>query len=417
MEAMHKSFHYIDNSLCVEDVPAEKLAQRFGTPLYVYSQDALLSNLRSFQEAFRGTNCLICYAMKANSNGSIVRLIAEKGSGMDVVSGGELITALRAGVPPERIVYSGVGKTAEEMELGIRRKILLFNAESGHELVCLNRIAERLKMMVAVSLRVNPDIDPETHPYISTGREEHKFGIPIAQVLNHFLMSQTLRNLVFVGLHVHLGSQITSFSPYRRMLNKLLKLVDDLDQAGYSIHYLDAGGGFGIPYQKGQKVVEVKKIAGLLRPAVQKRGLKLLLEPGRSIVGDAAILLTQVLYVKTGASRTFIVVDAAMNDLIRPALYNAYHEVIPLERRRTRTVLADVVGPVCETADFLARNRRIQTCSPGDYLAVIDVGAYGFSMASNYNGRMRPAEVLVQHKTARLIRKREQYSDLFRNEI
>lgn len=411
------SIGYKKGRLFVEEIAVEDLATEHGTPLYVYSRGAIVRNYGAFVKAFSKIPHLICYAMKANANRAILRVLAGEGSGADVVSGGELHQAIQAGIPPEKIVFSGVGKTDEEIDLGIRQGILMFNVESGDELIRISRVANRLKQIVSIALRINPDVDAGTHPYIATGQSEHKFGIPLAKIPYVLSTANSLKNVQMVGLHVHLGSQITRLAPYRRAFWKILEMVDDLQGSGRKITHIDLGGGFGIAYKHTEKVLQASQLAELVQPALLKRRLRLILEPGRSITGDAGILVTQVLYLKEGMRRTFLVVDAGMNDLIRPSLYQAYHEIVPVRRRKVPVMLADIVGPVCETGDFLARGRRVQRCESGDLLAVMNAGAYGFSMSSNYNGRRRPAEVMVDGNESRLVRKRETYDDLTRTEV
>lgn len=411
------SIGYKKSKLFVEEVAVEDLAREHGTPLYVYSQGAIVRNYGAFVKAFSEVPHLICYAMKANANRAILKVLAREGSGADVVSGGELHQAIEAGIPPEKIVFSGVGKIDDEIELGIRHRILMFNVESGEELNRINGVARRLKRKVSIALRINPDVNPETHPYIATGQSEHKFGIPLRKIPEVLSIAISLKNIQLVGIHVHLGSQITKLAPYRRAFRKILEMVDDLLAKGLKITHIDIGGGFGIPYKQVEKGLQPEQLATLVESELRKRQLQLILEPGRSITGDAGILVTRVLYVKEGLKRTFIVVDAGMNDLIRPSLYQAYHEILPDRRRKASAIVADIVGPVCETGDFLARGRRIQLCESGDLLVVMNAGAYGFSMSSNYNGRRRPAEVMVDGKGSRLVRKRETYEDLSRTEV
>lgn len=408
---------YKNGRLLFDGMSVEDLAEEYGTPLYVYSRGAIVRNYAAFETAFSKIPHLICYAMKANGNRAILKVLAKEGSGADVVSGGELHQAIQAGIRPEKLVFSGVGKTDEEIDLGIRQRILMFNVESGDELIRISQAANRLKRKVSIALRINPDVDAGTHPYIATGQSEHKFGIPLRKIPDVLATANSLKNVQMVGIHVHLGSQITRLAPYRRAFRTVLAMVDDLQRNGRRITHIDLGGGFGIAYKHAEKGLQAGQLAELVQPALQKRQLRLILEPGRSITGNAGILITQVLYVKKGMRRTFIVVDAGMNDLIRPSLYHAYHEIVPVRRRKVPVTLADIVGPVCETGDFLARGRRVQRCESGDLLVVMNAGAYGFSMSSNYNGRRRPAEVMVDGNGSRLIRKRETYEDLTRTEV
>jgi diaminopimelate decarboxylase len=402
--------------LYAEDVPLTQLADEFGTPLFAYSRNAIIRNFVSYERAFRPVPHLVCFALKANSSGAILRTLAELGCGADVVSGGELYRAVRSGIPAQRIVYAGVGKTASEIGEAIRRKILVLNVESEQELLLIDEIAEALRRVACVGLRVNPDIDPQTHPYISTGLRRHKFGIPMQKAIGLYRLAARMKNIRIVGIHMHLGSQIQEPAPFREALERVLSLVDELSSRGIHIRYLDMGGGAGIPYVPAGKAVTPRALAKAILPLLRGRKLQLILEPGRSIVGDAGILLTRVLYCKKSGRREFVVTDAGMNDLIRPSLYNAHHEVQPVVRRNCETMIADIVGPVCETADFLAKSRRIERVQPGDLLAVMNAGAYGLSMSSNYNSRPRAAEVMVDGDRCSLIRKRETFRDLVRGE-
>lgn len=395
-----------------EDVPLARLAQRFGTPLYVYSQNTLLSHYRKIEQAFSDLKPLICYSVKANSNLSILRLLAGQGAGLDIVSQGELTRGLAAGVPPERIVYAGVGKTEAELEAALAAGILMFNVESEPEARLINQVAGRLRIQARVAFRVNPDVDAGTHHYITTGTKENKFGLSIPLALNLFRASRRLRHLKPVGLHVHLGSQITTATPYLQALKRLGQVVKDLRRGGFEIEYFNLGGGLGIIYNE-ERPQTANEFAQAVRPLLQPLRCRLILEPGRFIVGNAGVLLTRVQYVKAGHAKTFAIVDAGMNDLIRPSLYGAYHQILPVSRRRGgKAALTDVVGPICESGDFLGKDRRLPALASGDLLVVRSAGAYGMAMASNYNSRPRPAEVLVSGKRARLIRRRETYADL-----
>ncbi|MDH5203679.1 MAG: diaminopimelate decarboxylase, partial [Nitrospirota bacterium] len=358
---------------------------------------------------------IICFAIKANSNSSILRLFGKNGGGADIVSGGELYTALKAGIPAKKIVYAGVGKTEEEILFALKSKILMFIVESENELREIDRVAGIIKMKAPVALRINPDIDPETHPYIATGLKKHKFGIPIDDALENYRIASKLKNINVIGIHKHIGSQITKVSPFVDALKRILILMDKLIAYGVKIEYLDVGGGLGISYRNEEPPVP-KDLAKNLIPLLKNRQVTLIMEPGRSIVGNAGILITKTLYLKEGEDRQFIIVDAGMNDLIRPSLYDAYHHIIPVTRRKRRKVFVDVVGPICESSDFLAKDREIEGVKQGEYFAVMGAGAYGFSMSSNYNSRPRPAEVMVKGRKHSLIRKRETYSDLIRND-
>ncbi|MEW6571570.1 MAG: diaminopimelate decarboxylase [Nitrospirota bacterium] len=408
-------FHYRSGQLYAEDVPLKSLAEKYGTPLYVYSCNTLLRHLRAYSDAFNHYPHIICFAVKANSNIAIVRLLAKNGGGADIVSGGELFVALRAGIPAKKIVYAGVGKTEDEIRFALKSKILMFNVESEDELMEIDRIAGRMKMQASVALRINPDIDPETHPYIATGLRKHKFGIPIENALEYYKLARGLSNIRITGVHKHIGSQITKVSPFVDALKRVLLLIDELSLQGVDIKYLDVGGGLGIPYKDEEPPVP-RDLAKSLIPLLEGRKLSLIIEPGRSIVGNAGILLTRVLYLKTGAEKEFVIVDAGMNDLIRPSYYGAYHHILPVVKRRRDKILCDIVGPICESSDFLARDREIGKVKRGEYLVVMSAGAYGFSMSSSYNSRPRAAEVMVRGREHFLIRERETYEDLIRKD-
>lgn len=408
-------FQFKGKELFAEDIPVKRLAQKFGTPLYIYSQRTIERHVNAYREAFRDTGHIICYAVKANSNLSILRLLGRMGCGADVISGGELFRALRAGIKPERIVYAGVGKTESEIRYALKSGILMFNVESSEELKEINRIAGTMKKKAPVALRVNPDIDARTHPYISTGLKKHKFGIPMDEALENYLLARELKNIEIIGIHKHIGSQITEVRPFVDALKSILLLLDELHSRGIKIKYIDMGGGLGIPY-KDEEPPHPSELAGEVKKLLKGRNLTLIVEPGRSIIGNAGILVTKVLYHKKTKEKNFIIVDAGMNDLIRPTLYGAYHEIVPVERKNSEKIITDIVGPICESGDFFAKDREIETPEQGDFLAIMSAGAYGFSMSSNYNSRPRAAEVLVKGKRAVLIRKRETYQDLIRGE-
>jgi diaminopimelate decarboxylase len=405
--------------LYCEAVALESLAARHGTPLYVYSAAMIRARVKAFARAFRSIPHTLCYSVKANSTLAILRLVAGEGAGFDVVSGGELQRVLRVGRKnASKVVFSGVGKTAAEMELALRSGILLFNIESASELNLLSATATRLKKRAAVAVRVNPDVSAKTHPYISTGLHQHKFGVPIPEALTLYARAAKQPYLTVAGVSVHIGSQITDVGSFQAALERVADLVRVLRKQGHDIRYIDAGGGLGISYEgaqgnfKNQISAYAKAVLGPLR------GLKLhlLLEPGRSIVGPAGVLLTRVLYRKTNNRKRFLIVDAAMNDLLRPSLYGAYHEIVPVSRESRKTEITDVVGPICETGDFFARDRELPLVSEGDLLAILDVGAYGSVLGSNYNTRGRAAEVLVNGAKARVIRRRESVQDQMRLE-
>jgi len=408
-------FKYHRNELFAEDVAVKALAEKYGTPLYIYSYNTLLRHFRAYSDAFNDYPHIICFALKANPNISILRLFAKYGGGADIVSGGELYKALKAGIPSQKIVYAGVGKTEEEIHLSLRSKILMFNVESEDELREINRIAGIMRRKAPVALRINPDIDPETHPYIATGLKRHKFGIPIEDAVEHYRIASSLKNIKVIGIHKHIGSQITKVSPFVDALRSILLLMDKLNAEGLSLQYLDIGGGLGISYKDEEPPVP-DDLARNLIPLLKGRKLTLIVEPGRSIAGNAGILVTRVLYLKKGEEKEFAIVDAGMNDLIRPSLYSAYHRILPVIRKQRSAVLYDVVGPICESGDFLAKERELKEIERGEYLAVMGAGAYGFSMSSNYNCRPKAAEVMVKDREHFLIRERETYYDLLRNE-
>ena len=408
-------FAYKDNRLFAEEVAIADLATRFGTPLYIYSARTLRRHFRVMDEAFAGTDHLICYAMKALSNLSVLKLFAAMGSGFDIVSVGELMRCLRAGADPRKIVFSGVGKTDEELKAAIEAGILMINVESGPELHRVAYVAGRARRRAPVSLRVNPDLDPGTHPHISTGHRDSKFGVPLAQVHEYYAEARALPDLDLIGLSTHIGSQITDTAPFIEAANKVAIIVKALRESGVALRYLDLGGGLGIPYQE-EPPPPSEYAAALLGP-LRGLGLKLIIEPGRVLVGNAGALVTRVLYLKETDVKRFVVIDGAMNDLIRPVLYEAYHRILPVERRASAPVVtADVVGPVCESGDFFAREREMPEPRDGDLLAVMSAGAYGFVMASNYNSRPRAPEIIVDGAEAHLVRERESFDDLVRGE-
>ncbi len=399
-------------------VSLSDLAQRFGTPLYVYSAQTIRSRLQTFRRAFDGARHTVCYSVKANSNLAILRLLARLGCGFDVVSGGELERVLRADrAAAQRVVFSGVGKTRDEIRFALRSGILLFNVESESELMVLADCARSLRVTARMALRVNPDVPAKTHPYISTGLHEHKFGIPIKDARRLYRGVAGVKYLQAAGVSVHIGSQITDTSPFAATMQRVAELVETLRDEGHRIEYVDAGGGLGIDYRNPSDfTARAGRYAKALLSPLRQLKIHLLLEPGRAIVGPAGVLVTRVLYRKKNGGKSFLVVDAAMNDLLRPSLYDAYHEIVPVQSGSKNSETVDVVGPVCESGDFLGRNRRLAKMQEGDLLAVLDTGAYGMALASNYNSRPRPAEVLVDGTSVKLIRKRETISDLLRPE-
>jgi len=397
-----------NDSLYLEGVSLKKLAEEFGTPLFVYSASYIKDRIRTYREAF--PQALICYAVKANFNPEIVKIIGEEGAGADIVSGGELVVALKAGVDPSKIVYAGVGKTLSELELAVSKEILMFNVESRDELYILDSIANRLGKKARIAIRVNPDVNPLTHPYISTGLRKSKFGVDISQAKEEYKLARSLKNIEVVGIHCHIGSQILDIAPYKEAVLKIVNLYRELMKEGFNIRYIDIGGGLGIKYKPEEVEPSPFDLAKEILPILGEVEAHLILEPGRSVVGNAGILIAQVLFLKDKGIKHFVVVDAGMNDLVRPSIYGAYHHIVTVEKKDRAYIIADIVGPICETGDFLAQDRRIEFLEKGEYIAVLSAGAYSFSMASHYNMRPRPAEVLVEKGSYRLIRKREDYN-------
>jgi diaminopimelate decarboxylase len=408
-------FVYKGSELYCEEVPVSKIAKDVGTPFYLYSHATLRQHFRAFDGAFSDISHLTCFAMKSNSNLAILRLFALEGGGADIVSGGELYRALRAGIEAKKIVYSGVGKTIEDIEYALRSGILMFNVESTQEITLLNEIAGRMGKEASVAIRVNPDVDPETHPYISTGLKENKFGIDIAKALEDYTLAAGLKHLRVAGVSCHIGSQLTRVSPFVDALQKLKELITKLREAGIGIEYLDLGGGLGITYNK-EEPPHPREYADALKKGLDTKDLIVVLEPGRVITGNAGILVTKVLYVKSIPEKNFVIVDAAMNDLIRPSLYGSFHGIEPVRLSERKRIMGDVVGPICESTDFLAKNREMVAFETGDLMAVMSAGAYGFSMSSNYNSRPRAAEVMGKGDKYYVIRDRETYDDLVRGE-
>jgi diaminopimelate decarboxylase len=409
-------FGYRDRSLYCEAVPLAELARKAGTPCYVYSASAILENFRAYDEAFGATPHTVCYAVKANSNLSLLRMLSDQGAGFDIVSGGELFRVRRAGGNPSRVVFSGVGKTADEITAALEAGIHSFNCESEPELALIDALAHRRGVQARIALRVNPDVEADTHVYISTGRLAHKFGVNIGDAEAMYERAMRYENLLLEGVSCHIGSQLLNTAPVFEAVDRVLALVERLRDRGLPIREVDLGGGLGVAYQPEDQAPSTAEFVRTLCSKVEGRGLHVTIEPGRSIVGAAGILLTRVLYRKSSGDKEFVIVDAAMNDLIRPALYGAHHEIMPVRQGAERTIVADVVGPVCETGDFLARGREMAEALPGDLLAVCTAGAYGFTQASNYNSRPRPAEVMVEGSAWRIIRERETYDDLVHGE-
>ena len=409
-------FEMKNGTLYVEGVSVKELAQRYGTPLYIYSTATLKRHYQAFDSAFDAVPHLTCYSVKANSNLAVLRLLASLGAGMDIVSGGELYRALLAGVPAERIVYSGVGKKAPEIAQALNAGILMFNVESVQELIRINDVARDLGKKAQVSFRINPDVDPKTHPYISTGMKKNKFGLNIESALDAYAMARDLPAIEPVGIDCHIGSQLTTIEPFLEALDKLLAFYEKLKGMNLDIRYLDLGGGLGIPYNE-EEPPHPKEFGAALTKALAGIPLKVVLEPGRVIVGNAGILVTEVLYTKQTPSKSFVIVDAAMNDLVRPSLYGSFHRIEEVEPQGRGAQDVDVVGPICESGDFLAKDRMLPEVRQGELLAVYSAGAYGFTMSSNYNTRTRAAELLVDGENVTVARRRETFESLVAHEI
>jgi diaminopimelate decarboxylase len=408
-------FHYRNDDLYCEDVPLRELAREVGAPCYVYSHATLVNHFTVFDRGFVGAPHLTCFAMKANSNLTILRLLGSLGGGADIVSGGELFKARKAGIPADRIVYSGVGKTPAEIDYALKENILMFNIESSQELEAIDARAGMLGARARIALRINPDVDPGTHPYISTGMKKNKFGIDIDHAFHEYERASKLRNVEITGVDCHIGSQLTEVAPFVDALKRLRVLIERLKSIGIEIKYLDLGGGLGITYDQ-ETPPHPHEYAQAILTELENLPCTLIFEPGRVIVGNAGILLTRVLYTKKGAAKQFVIVDAAMNDLIRPSLYGSYHHIQPVERKTKQTQVVDVVGPICESGDFLARDRELPAVQAGDLLAVMSAGAYGATMGSNYNSRPHPPEVLVKEDRYYVIRRRQTWEDLTRGE-
>ncbi len=417
--------HYRDKELYCEDVPLADLAEEFGTPLYVYTKGQILENLRAIQAPLQEPDHIVCYALKANSNPAILQLLAAEGAGADVVSAGELYLALESGFPPDKIVFAGVGKREDEIEYGLQNDIFSFNAESVQELQLISLVAMRLGKKARVALRVNPDIDAQSHPYITTGLKENKFGISAHEALEAFRYAATLPSLEVSGVHTHIGSQITRIEPFLDAAKFLADLVSRLREAGIAIQHIDVGGGFGVQYvnaitheglplELGDSAPPpLSQFIEQVLPTLQATGCSIWFEPGRSIVANAGVLLTRVLYTKENGVKKFVIVDGGMNDLLRPALYHAYHQIVPVKIETYEHEKVDVVGPICETGDFFARDRLLSKTKRNDLLAVLTTGAYGFVNASNYNARPKPAEILVNGEKVRVVRERQTLEQLF----
>lgn len=414
---MH-DFEYRHGQLYCEQVPVSRIAKELGTPCYVYSHATLVRHFRAYDHAFANIPHVIAFAMKANSNLAILRLMAKEGGGVDIVSGGELFRALKADVPASKIVFAGVGKASDEIRDALEADILMFNVESPAELQAIQEVARSVGKKARVALRINPDIDPKTHPYISTGLKKSKFGIAADRAMQEFALAASLSHIEVVGVHAHIGSQLTEITPFIEALKKVVGLIETLKARGIGIRYLNIGGGLGITYSD-EKPPLPHDLSNAILPLVRDLGLTLVMEPGRVIVGNAGILVTKALYLKEGETKSFIIVDAAMNDLIRPSLYGAYHDIRPLDESAGHRAKhqVDVVGPVCESGDFLAKDRMLPAVKPGELMAVMSAGAYGFVMASNYNSRPRVPEALIKGDEIHVIRARETYDDLIKGEM
>jgi diaminopimelate decarboxylase len=408
-------FQVRKNLLHCEDVPVDAIAREVETPFYLYSYGTMERHYRVFDSAFKSVPHLVCYSLKANSNIALIRIFGRLGSGADVVSGGELFRALRAGIPPSKIVFSGVGKTAQEIEYALENGILLFNVESLQELSAIDERARQMGVRARIALRINPDVDPKTHPHISTGLRENKFGIAFDQALSAYKLAKELENLDVIGIDCHIGSQLIEVEPFVEALKRLKELVRALEREGIEIRHMDLGGGLGITYQHEAPPHPTEYAQAILRE-MEDLDVSLIFEPGRVIVGNAGILVTRVLYTKKTSQKIFVIVDAGMNDLIRPPLYGSFQAILPVVQREGEEIVADVVGPICESSDFFARGRKIIEPQAGDLLAIMSAGAYGFAMSSNYNSRARVCEVLVKGETFSLIRERETYDDLIKGE-
>ncbi|MFH1836962.1 MAG: diaminopimelate decarboxylase [Candidatus Omnitrophota bacterium] len=409
---MHE-FNYKNGALFCEDVPISDIVKEYPTPFYLYSHKTIMWHFNRIKEAFKEVDPLICFSMKSNSNLTICKLLVNAGAGLDIVSGGELFKALKVGCPPEKIVYASVGKTEEEVKSAIRKGILFFNVESLPELIMINTIAGKLKRKVKVALRINPDVKADIHDYITTGTKEKKFGIDFKTAEDIFDNTNKYSHVLLKGIHVHIGSQITDTEPFVASLSKILEFIDSRN---INIEWLNIGGGFGIVYNE-EKTTTAQEFADAIIPLLKGKDFKLILEPGRFIMGNSGILVCKVIYVKTGSTgKKFAIVNAGMNDLIRPSLYKAYHDIKTVIYREAGQTKYDVVGPICESGDYLALDRNLPELVAGEYLAVMSAGAYGFTMASNYNSRPRPAELLVAENKVEVVRKAETYKDLIRGE-
>jgi diaminopimelate decarboxylase len=416
---------YKENILYCEDIPLSELAEEYGTPLYVYSKNQIIEKYRSFISGLGDVKYQVCYALKANANHHILQLLASEGAGADVVSAGELYLAMKAGFSPDKIVFAGVGKREDEIEFALKQNIFSFNVESVSELRTISRVALRMGKKARISLRINPDIDAQSHPYITTGLQSSKFGIEASKAIEVYMYAATLSSLELVGIHTHIGSQITKVEPFIETANYIVGLIGKLREAGINLTHIDCGGGFGVQYinavlhealpqeETSNTIVPAPaEFLAAVLPILQTTGCSIWIEPGRSIIADAGVLITRVISTKENALKKFVIIDSGMNDLLRPSLYQAYHQIVPLSINTYETEKVDVVGPICESTDFFARDRLLAKSNAGDYLAVLTTGAYGFVLSSNYNGRPRPAEILVNGDRVRVIRPRQMMGEL-----
>lgn len=410
------TFKYKKNTLYCEKVNLQKLAEKNSSPFYVYSKQEIIRNYKKLSKAFASVKPLICFSVKSNSNLSILKTLKEQGSGFDIVSGGELFRTQKIKTNSQTIVYAGVGKRDDEIEYALKSNILMFNCESINEIRKINFIAKELHKIAKIAVRINPDVDAQTHQYITTGKKTTKFGIAFFELEKKINEIKEMKNIQLSGVHIHIGSQITQPSPYKEAITKTLKFITQLQDEGFPIEYFNIGGGYGIQYSH-EKVTPIEKFGSVLVPLLKKSGLKIILEPGRFIVGNAGALITKVLYNKRNLGKNFMITEAGMHNLIRPSLYQAYHEIIPLHTKNKKTKKVDIVGPICESGDFFAKDRKIETVQEGDYLAILSAGAYGFTMSSRYNSHPFIGEIMIDKDQAYTIRKPEKYSDLIKNEV
>jgi diaminopimelate decarboxylase len=404
------------NDLCIERVKLSDIAKKYKTSTYIYSKNKIVTNFENYKKALAPREGLICFACKTNSNGTILKLLAKLGAGADTTSGGEIYRCLKAGFDPSKIVYAGVGKTAEEIEYALKSRIFMFNIESFEELDAIDKIAAKIKVKAKIAFRINPHVDPDTHSYIATGKKGTKFGIPYEEAVKAYLAAKQKKNIEILGIHSHIGSQILDISLFKLAARKIKKIVDSVEKNGIKLEYVNFGGGLGIEYIKGQKAPSPKQLMSELFP-VFGENKKFIFEPGRSIIANAGHLLAKVIYRKISGGKSFLITDAGMNDLIRPTLYEAYHEILPVKMTADKKVKTDVVGPICESGDFMGKDRMLPFVEQGGYLLITCTGAYGFAMSSEYNSRPFLAEILVNGDKTTLIRRRAKYEDLLLNEV